>query len=109
MAQNSLLDTSITSRVKQYASVLEKNGVVIDKIILFGSRAKGNSKPWSDYDLCIVSKQFGKNRFLERVKLMKLIPRERIGIEPHPYHPADLQEKYDPLAAEIRKHGIVVK
>lgn len=31
-----------------------------------------------------------------------------IDIEPHPYHPKDLLEKYDSLAHEIRTYGKVI-
>lgn len=108
MAQKPVLDHVITEKIKEYLSILRESGLVIDKTILFGSAAKGDQKQWSDYDLCVVSRQFGRNRFEERVRLMKLIPAGGERIEPHPYHPKDLQEKYDPLAAEIRKHGVVI-
>lgn len=108
MAQKPVLDPAVVVKIKEYLSVLERNGLVVNETILFGSAARGNQEPWSDYDLCIVSEQFGKNRFEERIKLMKLIPPGGDRIEPHPYHPKDLLEKYDALAAEIRKYGIVI-
>lgn len=108
MDQRPVLDPAIIEKIKGYLSVLKQSGLVVDKAILFGSAAKGNQKPWSDYDLCIVSRQFGRNRFEERVRLMKLVPSGKERIEPHPYHPKDLREKYDPLAAEIRKNGIII-
>ena len=73
---------------------------------IFGSYSKGTAKPWSDIDLCVVSKQFGQNRHTERVWLMKLRDMQTLDIEPHPYHPKDLADKWDPLAQEIRKYGI---
>lgn len=38
----------------------------IDKIILFGSFAKGNYKKWSDIDLLIVSKDFKRIKKVRR-------------------------------------------
>ncbi len=35
-------------------------------MILFGSRAKGKSKRWSDFDLIIVSEAFKKSKNLKR-------------------------------------------
>ena len=36
------------------------------KILLFGSRAKGNARPDSDYDFIIISKRFAKIPFVNR-------------------------------------------
>ena len=85
MAQKQDLKENLKEKILNYITLLEKEGVHIKKAIVFGSYAKGRIKPWSDIDLCLVSEQFGKHN-----------------------HPLDLKEKYDPLAAEIRKHGIVV-
>lgn len=38
-------------------STLDQSGVVVKKIILFGSRAKGNINKYSDYDLLIVTEK----------------------------------------------------
>ena len=35
-----------------------KKRILIDKLILFGSRAKGKYNRWSDFDLVVVSKNF---------------------------------------------------
>ena len=37
--------------------VAEKHGVDIDKIILFGSRARGDYREDSDYDLLVITKK----------------------------------------------------
>ncbi len=38
--------------LKYVAEVAEASGF-IDRVVLFGSRAKGNPRPWSDYDLAV--------------------------------------------------------
>lgn len=108
MAQKKALKKGLKKKILNYIALLEKEGIYIKKAIVFGSYAKGRVEPWSDIDLCLVSEQFGKDIFREGVKVSRLARRVEPLIEPHPYHPADLKEKYDPLAAEIRKHGIVV-
>jgi len=109
MAQKSILNDKPESLIKKYYQVLVREGLPVEKIILFGSYAKGNPKPFSDIDLCVVSKKFGKNGYDEMVYLKKLTTQVDSMIEPHPYHPKDLKEKWDPLAYEIRKHGITFK
>jgi uncharacterized protein len=49
--------------VKTFKERLQKV-IPIQKIILFGSRAKGKIHEWSDFDLMVVSKSFkGKKSF----------------------------------------------
>lgn len=91
---------------KFYQKLLEKN-IPVEKLILFGSYAKGTQKAWSDLDICVVSKKFGKDRFDERVFLQNLALDIEPLIEPHPYSPKDLEDKWDPLADQIRKYGKV--
>jgi len=43
-----------------------------DKIILFGSRAKGKAKKDSDYDICVLKKNIKKRRKLAQKIYLKL-------------------------------------
>ena len=62
----------VSSRIKLYAA------------ILFGSRARGDHKPWSDYDLLLIG-EFSEP-YLERIKLLlELAQGIKLPIEPHPY------------------------
>lgn len=94
--------------VHKYIAIMRAHHIPVDSVYIFGSHAKGTARRWSDIDTCVVSKTFGKNRHTERIALMHLTDRETQDIEPHPYNPKDLADKYDPLASEIRKYGIVV-
>lgn len=91
--------------LKKYRSILIREGVPVDRMIIFGSYAKGNAKPWSDLDVCVISPILGKNIYNERVRLAKLTLGVDTIIEPHPYHPKDLENPYDPLAREIQTWG----
>lgn len=106
MAQKSLLKDKPRKLIQKYYQALEAEGIPIEQIILFGSHAAGKADQDSDLDLCVVSREFGKDPFREMVRLAKIATKIESLIEPHPYHPSDLQEKYDPLAQEIRTHGI---
>lgn len=108
MAQKTNLNQQQLKEIKHYAKKLKLAGIPVSKLILFGSFAKGTAKTWSDLDICVVSKSFGKNRFDERLKLIKIIDDKSIDIEPHPSNPVDLNDKWDPLAFEIRKYGITI-
>lgn len=108
MVQKSILTNTTQSLAKKYYQELLKANVPVSQMIIFGSHAKGNPKPWSDLDICVVSPIFGKNRYQEGVRLAILAHKVDDIIEPHPYHPKDLKEKWDPLAEQIRTTGKVV-
>ncbi len=109
MAQKTVTEiTMLTKSIKKYYAKLIAVGIPVEQMILFGSHAKGSAKKWSDIDLCIVSKSFGKKPFDEMVQLSRYTKDIDDNIEPHPFHPNDLLDKYDPLAAEIRTHGITI-
>jgi len=108
MVGKSLLNDSPENLIRKYYQKLKSHNIPVKQIILFGSYAKGAAKPWSDLDLCVVSPVFGKKPFDEMVMLKKLTSDVESLIEPHPYHPKDLKDKWDPLAVEIRKYGIKI-
>lgn len=80
----------------------------MDKIIVFGSRVKGNPHKWSDLDVCVVSPLFDVDRIAERVFLMDIGDMVSNEIEPHPMTLESLNDKYDRLANEIKKYGVEV-
>lgn len=109
MARQKILTPNVLNKVKLFARQLDNAGVKFDKLIVFGSQVKGTAKPWSDIDLCVVSESFTDEKEDYLVKLINITDEQTDDIEPHPYTPRDLAEKWDPLAHEIRKTGIVVK
>ncbi len=105
MADKTVLNKKVNEIINDYRAALVQNGIPVEKIILFGSRAKGTARNWSDIDLCVISKIFGHDHFDEMVRLKRLTVDVEPLIEPHPYHPNDLKEDLDPLIHEIRTYG----
>lgn len=105
MDTKTILSDTPRHLLRKYRAILLAEGIPIEQLILFGSYAKGTAKPWSDVDVCVVSSTFGKNSYDERVRLAKLTLMVDTMIEPHPYHPNDLNNPYDSLAQEIRMWG----
>ena len=99
---------SVLDQVKLYVAKVKSAKISVEKVIVFGSHAKGTAHKWSDIDVCIVSPRFGRNGFNELVRLAKLKDDTTIDIEAHPMNPQNLTNKYDTLASEIRKYGIDV-
>ena len=91
---------------KQFIESLSKEGIKINKAYLFGSYAKGKATKDSDIDICVVSPSFSEDYFEEMIKLRKHSLKIDSRIEPVPFLPEDLNDKYSTLASEIRKFGI---
>ncbi len=109
MDQQTLLSDTPKNLIKKYRKILKNNNIPVEKLILFGSFAKNTQYKGSDLDLCVVSHRFGKQPFAEMVMLAKFAAQVDSLIEAHPYSPKDLDDKWDPLANEIRKYGVVVE
>ncbi len=79
-------------------------------VILFGSRARGNWGPWSDYDLLIIG-EF-KEKYLDRVgKILELIEDIPLPVEPHPYtleEALDMLRKGNPLIVDALEEGKIL-
>ncbi|MBI2008463.1 nucleotidyltransferase domain-containing protein [Candidatus Amesbacteria bacterium] len=85
---------------------LASQSLPIQKAFIFGSYAKNVADESSDIDVCVVSPALGKDIIDETVFLGQIAGQIDLRIEPHPMSPEDFAEKYNPLAHEIRTHGI---
>lgn len=94
--------------ISDYKKLLKQKGVVFEKVYLFGSYAKNQPHQWSDIDVAVISRAFGKNFFTEQMLLDKIADNISYAIEPHPMHPKTLNDKWSALALEIKKYGKVV-
>lgn len=81
-----------------------------DKIILFGSRAKGKSKEKSDYDICVLKEGIENKR-----KLAQKIYSELFGVGASvdvivetPQKFDELKDKWFLVYSEVEKFGSVV-
>lgn len=99
---------TIIKKINLYKTALKSSNINVTRLILFGSQAKGTARYGSDIDLAVVSPSFGKDRHQERLKLMRLCDQKTIEIEPHPFHPNDLKERWSTMADEIRTYGQVI-
>jgi predicted nucleotidyltransferase len=81
-----------------------------DKIILFGSRARGDSKKDSDYDLCVLKRNVEHRRKLaQKLYLSLYIVGEAIDvIVETPERFSDLKDNTFMIYKEIAKDGKVI-
>lgn len=96
--------------IKKFAAALGKEGIKIDKIVLYGSHAKGKASPDSDIDVAVVSRDFGKDRTEEGMLLFRIAGEIDVRIEPVPISLESYKnDTWIPLIYEIRTKGIVLK
>jgi len=100
--------TTAIKIAKQYAIHIKKSGIPVEQVYIFGSYISGKAHIGSDIDICVVSSIFGKDRLKERVMLMNIRNDDDDLIEPHPFSPEDFSNPFDPLASQIKKHGLLV-
>lgn len=60
-----------------------------ERIILYGSFARGDIHEWSDLDLCVIKRT--DKRFIERLKEVGLLTLPRVGTEILVYTPEEIQ------------------
>lgn len=102
------ISKKVEKEIKDYVEVLKKDNLPINKVILFGSYAKGTQHEWSDIDLCVISPKF-KNAWKALGYLwQKRIKDTGLTIEPMGFSPKDFEDE-DSLIHEIKKTGIEIK
>ncbi len=77
----------IVSDVKRYIDELNKNGIPIQRAILFGSWVKGSAAEESDVDIALISSVFTDDRFQDRRKIVPFRRKINNRIEPMPFTP----------------------
>jgi predicted nucleotidyltransferase len=91
---------------KKYLRILLQHKYPVNRVILFGSYAKGNPHPDSDIDLAIILKEL-PDPFQTQVDLLKLTWNFNTMVEPHPYDEDDFNSS-QPIINHIRQTGIEI-
>lgn len=62
--------TEVLRVIERYRHALERRGIRVAKIVLFGSYSTGNWHKGSDIDLVVVSEDFECREYWERIELL---------------------------------------
>lgn len=101
--------TNVTDQIKKYSEELMKSRIEVSSIILFGSRVRGDYKPWSDIDLVVVAKNLPQS-YKDRWSLLTTFPYSD-GIEINAYTPHEFLkaiENIDLTALDSLSEGTVI-
>ena len=79
----------IKSIINKYIDEVKRNKIVVEKVYLFGSYARGTATEDSDIDIAIISNDFKGDRFDDRRLLVPLRRQIDWRLEPIPFRPED--------------------
>ncbi|MEA3466478.1 MAG: nucleotidyltransferase domain-containing protein [Thermodesulfobacteriota bacterium] len=80
-----MLEQSVLKSVRDYQIAVNKAGISVEFIVVFGSQVKGGGHEWSDIDLLVVSPQFDDIKTRKKLNLLWHIAASvDIRIEPIP-------------------------
>ena len=79
-------------------------------VVLFGSRARGDWGPWSDYDVLVIA-DF-REGYLDRLaRVLELLADLPAPVEPHPYTPEEAEamlRRGHPTIVDALEEGVVL-
>jgi predicted nucleotidyltransferase len=87
-----ITDRNVKDWIDSFLAVI-KEKYSPEKILLFGSRARGDHLVDSDVDMIIVSKKFEGVNWLTRIRDVSELWEGLVPLEPLCYTPAEFQEK----------------
>jgi predicted nucleotidyltransferase len=102
--------TDLDPILKDFRAALKAvYGDRLDRVVLFGSRARGDARPDSDYDIAVFLKTYQGNRWLESDTISTVAARflrsHDAFIHAMPYR-AEQYDERSPLMHEIRGEGL---
>ena len=100
--------------IENLKNLLEERGLEIDRIILFGSHAKGKYREDSDIDIVVISKDFEGKGIFERSKMLgdvewKLMEKFLVPLDIITMSPEDFKKGVSPISQYARGGEIIYR
>jgi|WetSurSiteA1Bulk_404760.scaffolds.fasta_scaffold08276_3 uncharacterized protein len=110
MVKEKYTKSEIKEIIKKLIDSLSANNIVVDKIILYGSYAKGTPREHSDIDIAVISPSFKRRRIIDiQSDLAKASAKYLSVVEPVGYSSDDYKSaKMETLLGEIKKSGKIL-
>jgi predicted nucleotidyltransferase len=96
--------------IGEYKQTLQKLGINVERMILYGSYAKANQREDSDIDLIVISKDFQKMNLRERLEVLGIAAvRIMRPVEAKGYTPQELETPQEAsFLKEILEVGVSI-
>ncbi len=102
-----MAERAVIKILEKFRTAIEKEGIRVARIVLYGSQASGKFRRDSDIDVAVVSPDFGKDRFEEGVRLFQIAGDIDPRLEPIPVSVDSFErDTWIPLIYEIREKGV---
>jgi len=102
------IPSKIKEEIRKLVTALQNDNIRIERVILFGSYARGEEREYSDIDVALVSSDFTGMRFEDNLRIIKAKLHLDSRIETHPFTPEDFADS--PFVRdEVLEHGIEVE
>jgi predicted nucleotidyltransferase len=105
-----MVESTIISAIKRYVLALSTFGIHTNRLVLFGSFARGDADEWSDIDLVVIAPEFDGPRELTLVEKLWLATASADNrIEPIPC--GELEWETDgarPILEIARREGVII-
>ena len=100
------IPSDIIETITKFITLVKEEDIQIEKVILFGSYAKGNYHQDSDIDLAIISDDFKEGEYIKNMSKLILKASEiRADIQTIPFSVKEYKEPIG-IMEEILKTGI---
>ena len=105
-----MLEQSVLTSVRSYLAALTSRGITVERVVVFGSQAKGEAHEWSDIDILVISPQFDNMKDRSAVNLLwRVAARTDSRIEPIPCGSLQWRDDDSSAIVEIaRREGQVL-
>ena len=91
---------------RRFKKLLLKRGYPVQRVVLFGSVAKGTADAQSDIDIAVVTNSFHSSRLEEGTDILLLSKNIDVRIETVTLHPDDFKRPFFTLVGEIERTGM---
>ena len=93
---------------RQFKELLHSRGFPIQRVVLYGSVAKGTAREDSDIDIAVITSGFLPSRIKEGSAILLASKDIDIRIETVTLHPEDFDRPFFTLGREIERTGVEV-
>jgi len=100
--------STVLEIISRFREAIEFKGIRVNKLVLFGSYARGTYREESDIDIAVISEDFAGKDYWERIEILSdaiydlFEPIEALAVTP------DEWEKKESLIIDYAKDGEVV-